>query len=93
MKSDRVRLAHHYSDCFTDLKDIDALAGWNSATFAEHNLRGEGGIRTHGTVSCTHALQACQFSHSCTSPRRINLMLGSEVSKITKNFTESESEG
>ena len=29
---------------------------------------GEGGIRTHGTLSRTHTFQACQFSHSCTSP-------------------------
>src|SRR5258708_32635189 len=30
---------------------------------------GEGGIRTHGEVSPTHAFQACSFSHSDTSPR------------------------
>ena len=29
---------------------------------------GEGGIRTHGEVSPTHAFQACSFSHSDTSP-------------------------
>src|SRR6185436_4704385 len=29
---------------------------------------GEGGIRTHGTVSRTQHFQCCQFSHSCTSP-------------------------
>ncbi len=34
---------------------------------------GEGGIRTHGTVSRTHAFQACQFSHSCTSPSALPL--------------------
>src|SRR5215813_10713103 len=31
---------------------------------------GEGGIRTHGTVSRTQHFQCCQFSHSCTSPNR-----------------------
>ncbi len=31
---------------------------------------GEGGIRTHGTVSRTHAFQACTFNHSVTSPVR-----------------------
>src|SRR5436190_19239434 len=29
---------------------------------------GEGGIRTHGTVSRSQHFQCCQFSHSCTSP-------------------------
>jgi hypothetical protein len=31
---------------------------------------GKGGIRTLGTVTRTHALQACQFNHSCTFPKR-----------------------
>src|SRR5690242_7701251 len=31
---------------------------------------GEGGIRTHDTVSRIHAFQACALSHSATSPRR-----------------------
>ena len=30
---------------------------------------GEGGIRTHGNLAATHALQACLFVHSSTSPR------------------------
>jgi hypothetical protein len=30
---------------------------------------GESGIRTHGTVSRTHAFQACALSHSAISPR------------------------
>src|ERR1041385_5599863 len=30
---------------------------------------GEGGIRTHGTVSRSQHFQCCQFNHSCTSPR------------------------
>src|SRR5215469_18874644 len=29
---------------------------------------GEGGIRTHGTVSRTQHFQCCQLSRSCTSP-------------------------
>ena len=33
---------------------------------------GESGIRTHGTISRTHAFQACAFDHSATSPRRHN---------------------
>jgi hypothetical protein len=42
-------------------------------TFREtmHDLEesgGEGGIRTHGRVSPTHAFQACSFNHSDTSP-------------------------
>src|SRR6185437_10953972 len=31
---------------------------------------GESGIRTHGTVSRTHAFQACALSHSAISPDR-----------------------
>jgi hypothetical protein len=31
---------------------------------------GEGGIRTHETVSRLHAFQACAIDHSATSPRR-----------------------
>lgn len=30
---------------------------------------GEGGIRTHETVSRLHAFQACAFDHSATSPQ------------------------
>ena len=33
---------------------------------------GEGGIRTHDTVSRIHAFQACALSHSATSPDRKN---------------------
>ncbi len=39
---------------------------------------GESGIRTHGTVSRTHAFQACTFSHSVISPRR-NARAGHEA--------------
>jgi hypothetical protein len=36
---------------------------------AGHCLNGgESGIRTHGTVSRTHAFQACALSHSAISP-------------------------
>jgi hypothetical protein len=34
---------------------------------------GEGGIRTHGRVSPTHAFQACSLSHSDTSPSNSQL--------------------
>ncbi|CAN0504423.1 unnamed protein product, partial [Discosporangium mesarthrocarpum] len=34
---------------------------------------GEGGIRTHETVTRLHAFQACAFDHSATSPRRRGL--------------------
>ena len=30
---------------------------------------GEGGIRTHGQIAPTHALQACLLGHSSTSPQ------------------------
>src|SRR5262249_39449969 len=32
---------------------------------------GEGGIRTHGTVSRTQHFQCCQLSRSCTSPDQL----------------------
>src|SRR5205814_5499390 len=31
---------------------------------------GQGGIRTHETVSRPHAFQACAFSHSATCPHK-----------------------
>src|SRR5208283_4267392 len=31
-------------------------------------LYGESGIRTHGTLTSTHAFQACTFGHSVISP-------------------------
>ena len=40
-----------------------------SPSFATANGGGEGGIRTHGRVTPTHAFQACRFGHSRTSPR------------------------
>jgi hypothetical protein len=33
---------------------------------------GEGGIRTHGPITGTHAFQACRFDHSRTSPDRFS---------------------
>ena len=38
--------------------------------FATRCVGGEGGIRTHETVSRLHAFQACAFDHSATSPGR-----------------------
>ena len=35
---------------------------------------GEGGIRTHGTVASSRALQARRFVHSRTSPARWNAL-------------------
>ena len=42
-------------------------SGTAVGTLAWHG--GEGGIRTRGTVTRTHAFQACSFGHSDTSPR------------------------
>ena len=38
---------------------------------------GEGGIRTHGNLTATHALQACLLDHSSTSPLRSQIILNS----------------
>jgi hypothetical protein len=32
--------------------------------------RGQGGIRTRGDISASHAFQACAFDHSATCPSR-----------------------
>src|SRR6266545_2965297 len=44
-----------------------------NSTLSTHNASlysgGEGGIRTHGTVSRSQHFQCCQFNHSCTSPQ------------------------
>jgi hypothetical protein len=49
-------------------KDQSEIGNQKSAMF----YGGEGGIRTHGTVSRSQHFQCCQFNHSCTSPRRIS---------------------
>ena len=36
--------------------------------FIDNRNGGEGGIRTLGKVTPTHAFQACSFNHSDTSP-------------------------
>ena len=40
---------------------------------------GEGGIRTHDTVSRIHAFQACALSHSATSPLKIGRQYNRKV--------------
>ena len=42
------------------LQDVTCISG------------GESGIRTHGTVSRTHAFQACALSHSAISPEALS---------------------
>src|SRR2546428_9081666 len=51
---------------------LRGLATWETdhGLWANGGKGGEGGIRTHGEVSPTHAFQACSFSHSDTSPRQ-----------------------
>jgi hypothetical protein len=51
------------------------LAGFTSPRRPDHKLllqsslsSGEGGIRTHDTLSDMHAFQACAFNRSATSP-------------------------
>src|ERR1700678_3838044 len=43
-----------------------------SLVSTEKNHGGEGGIRTHGRVSPTHAFQACSLNRSDTSPFQSN---------------------
>ena len=38
------------------------------------SVGGEGGIRTRGGVTPTHAFQACSFGHSDTSPQYVRLV-------------------
>ena len=46
------------------------LAGFTAPRCPDHknNTYGEGGIRTHDTLSDIHAFQACAFNRSATSP-------------------------
>ena len=46
------------------------ILGWH-LTHSFQRTGGEGGIRTHVTISREHAFQACSFSHSDTSPRNV----------------------
>ena len=43
-------------------------ASFGTETDIAGNSGGEGGIRTHETVTRLHAFQACAFDHSATSP-------------------------
>ena len=49
--------------------------GWTNG-----HAGGEGGIRTHGTLSRTHAFQACALNHSATSPWSVLLTGGGAFS-------------
>jgi hypothetical protein len=40
----------------------------------KESIGGEGGIRTLGKVTPTHAFQACSFNHSDTSPMLVSSM-------------------
>ena len=40
----------------------------NRRNFAGAKFGGESEIRTHGSISTTHAFQACALNHSATSP-------------------------
>src|SRR5216684_1171166 len=44
-----------------------------TAIYISTGYGGESGIRTHGTVSRTHAFQACALSHSAISPDGLSL--------------------
>src|SRR5258706_2436704 len=48
-----------------------AKINWKSAIGNRKCYGGEGGIRTHGTVSRSQHFQCCQFNHSCTSPEKM----------------------
>jgi hypothetical protein len=43
---------------------------------------GESGIRTHGTVSRTHAFQACSFNHSDISPSLESIVCGRSSTRL-----------
>ena len=57
-----------------ETKPISAIAKQQSAShLSSYGKNGEGGIRTHGEISPTHALQACTFDLSVTSPNAVIL--------------------
>ncbi len=53
-------------------RHLPGLARQITLQVASGKAGGEKGIRTLGTVSRTHAFQACSFNHSDISPFRIN---------------------
>ena len=62
-------IMHRSEVCAGQTIDIGLIA--NNLVRRNGRLRqcgGESGIRTHGTVSRTHAFQACALSHSAISP-------------------------
>src|SRR5260370_16693013 len=61
-KMQRLRLHHCAAATSTDTMNVN---GGRSVTYRNG---GEGGIRTHGRISPTHAFQACSLNRSDTSP-------------------------
>jgi hypothetical protein len=57
------------AEAFTQERPLEPPAG---ARLRRAKAGGESGIRTRGTVSRTHAFQACALNHSAISPFRIN---------------------
>jgi hypothetical protein len=50
---------------------------------AENN-GGEGGIRTHGRISPTHAFQACSLNRSDTSPEYVDNLAESSETRMRR---------
>jgi hypothetical protein len=51
-----------------DARVISRAGGTGMGEISTQRYGGEGGIRTRGKVTPTHAFQACSFNHSDTSP-------------------------
>jgi hypothetical protein len=60
---------------------VAALKGFSKANMSKHG--GEGGIRTHGTVSRTLAFEASTFNHSVTSPQWLAICILADIHKRT----------
>src|SRR6266480_1252648 len=60
----------------------------NEGGSVTYNYGGEGGIRTHGTVSRTLAFEASTFNRSVTSPRSMKVRLTDESAKRQRQHWE-----
>ncbi len=57
-----------------------------SAFVCIFTICGEGGIRTHGTLTGTLPFQGSQFNHSCTSPDEIAVQIYKNISEFQLHF-------
>ena len=70
----------------TPLRELQRTEVCPSAFVCMFTVCGEGGIRTHGTLTGTLPFQGSQFNHSCTSPDEIAVQIYKKKSEIQLHF-------